>query len=1175
MQFSDQNYSIFSCSILNALEIDFEPPLPAKERLIEVDDDEEIIELDSNPNKFYRCKRCHKSFLDLTSFLLTCNHHIPGFQKLLYSIQRNETLKKSQKQGKISNQVIIAHRNDRKIPNEHQELLVCDWCGVSFGLRLSLRSHFKVHLNKLVQCQYCDGKFTRKKTLMRHISVIHEGGDKELKTFGNDRQAVNCIFCDRPFESINNLRMHENSHYSNQFQCPSCDVICKSEQILKKHQRKHLGLKHPCEICGALLNSLDSLRGHIKSMHTGTKYRCGVCGVEYKHRGNYNDHIAGHLDPASKICKICNFEWDSRRSCVEHTRKKHPEIKLDYAMPKVDPTDGEKMKILKLLIDALPRHNGKPNHLEVCMKGVCGTFNGTGLVKKKRIQGSKKVKSQEKSKDEQKLTDIHSTNQDHKMPTNSNKIPNSNVRKSSRIRERKDKKTQCTEIAENSNSPIITHKKLISGPKPNKKVKSNENQSQQIDDRALTEENRIFAPKKDTSFEEYDPNYDYTASEDIFANDFLEETGISNSPEISKSDSRPLKSGETLCLVCHQPTKAIKTHLEHYHSDPLLDRVCRICQKVAMCKRDLKEHVKLEHRKQFSAYQVEMMQKKYEIPKNLPQELYCVYCPAKFLSSNHLKFHIEILHSGRELILDRYDDGSTGVLCKICMKSYPSQDRKFLKRHVTSNHGHSLVDCVCFLCGECFTVKNYSKLHLKKQHDGMSVESYMKSCNKKIEKFKEENPEFQCDDCNHSFQDLSDLNFHREVCHDIKIEENEGDSIQKEEDKASVTFALKKEFEFGQILEFKCPVCPKTFTKQEVFDKHKEQHDFGLLYCAECKKHFSGISQKREHDAYRHGIGRKNYICDHCGEKMPRRKALLPHFQLKCPGFTERPKLKWDCFELRKLKKEEKEMKMIKLKKESYDRTNKRNNSKKRTVFPFSHGNAKRMCEICAKICCNDYRLMEHGRKEHGIIFPQYEELYRQDCQQKTCEDCGKVFSQLGHYIEHKKIHSINFVTCKTCGIVVKGQKTLARHELIHKPKSFKCDLCDMMFHQKRTMTVHKQEKHGSQQYKCKYCPLEFKYKATLHEHIKAHEVPNFLKCEICNKDYATRGCLRSHRKRIHPEIYGNIGSKSRHQRPQSWNQYLMQMEDEPITEIVEITGNENEIVKFNVEFLHENEEIV
>lgn len=727
-------------------------------------------------------------------------------------------------------------------------------------------------------------------------------------------------------------------------------------------------------------------------MHTGSRYRCGVCGVEYKHRGNFNDHIAGHLDPSSKVCAICNYEWDARRSCLEHKKKKHPEMKLDYTLPKVDPADGETMKMLRKLIDALPRHNGKPNHLEVCMMGVAGAFQGMGLVKKRRITGRRFRKKVKVEQDQTKKEVLEE--QPDEIPietrvldeTRPNQIPVSDVRKSSRIRERNARKDDKP-----TKAPSGVKVKAI--PKFKAEVKEEtlpESPNGDLDIEQ-TDDNRSYAPRKDPALEEYDPNYDYTASEDIFVNDFLQEMDMYDpdfdpkSPRFVRNVKsrvqtpgndlpRPLKPGETLCRICIQPTRAIKTHLEHYHSDSLLDRVCRVCQKVAMCKRDLKEHVKGVHKKQFSAYQLELMQKKYALPENLPPELYCLYCPAKFLSRDHLKFHIEILHPGKDLILDRYDNGSTGVSCKLCQKTYPSQNINFLKRHVSSSHGHRLVDCICFLCGEVFVVKNYIKLHLKRAHEDMTIDSYMEKCGTKIDAFRKENPEYQCSDCNHSYMDADDLSYHREVCHNQTVQDVAAHVNDNPLPVPSKPLFSLPDLHFGQILDYKCLICAKIFQKQEIYEKHKEQHDFGLLYCPICDKHFTGLSQRREHDAYKHGIGRKKYTCDNCGEKITRRKALVAHFQLKCSAFKERPQLKWYCAELKQRKKEAKEMKMLGLHQQNEGQKRK---GGKKGLFPFSHGTEKRMCDICAKICCNDYRLMEHGRKVHLIIFPQYEELYR------------------------------------------------------------------------------------------------------------------------------------------------------------------------------------------------------
>lgn len=173
---SDSYQTIFSIDVLEAVGIDFEPPLPANERLIEMDD-EEIIELDVDSTNTYRCLRCHKTFPEVFSFMYVCKGHVPAFHKVLYETQKVEKV--------IKRKPPATMRVDaREVIRKNERGYTCDWCGMCFGLRMSLKAHFNVHQNRLERCQYCDGKFSRRKTLRRHVSVVHHGGDKELRSNG-------------------------------------------------------------------------------------------------------------------------------------------------------------------------------------------------------------------------------------------------------------------------------------------------------------------------------------------------------------------------------------------------------------------------------------------------------------------------------------------------------------------------------------------------------------------------------------------------------------------------------------------------------------------------------------------------------------------------------------------------------------------------------------------------------------------------------------------------------------------------------------------------------------------------------------------------------------------------------------------------------------------------------
>lgn len=467
-------------------------------------------------------------------------------------------------------------------------------------------------------------------------------------------------------------------------------------------------------------------------------------------------------------------------------------------------------------------------------------------------------------------------------------------------------------------------------------------------DNSMTIQDHINQDGDVDSFIEYETFQDYSQTDVIFEENFQvqsmtqpepddEELPLKKSSRSKTGRSKP-KKHETMCQICNQSSTNIKIHLKLYHSDCLLDRICRICQKIAMCKRDLKEHVRIVHRKQFPAYQLELMQKRHPLCVELPTELYCFYCPAKFLEESHLKFHHEIMHANNE-IPHRMSQQNIGVDCKLCGKSFPSQGMRFLKKHINSNHGHSLADCICFICGAVFVVKNFIKLHLERHHEGLTVKDYHEKCSTKIDKFKKENPEYSCDKCNHWYVDIGDLQYHRQIMHEV---------IETVSDPVVLpTSPVQRTFDFGEIIEYKCHDCQKTFFKKDVFEKHRQQHDFGLLYCQICAKNFTGIAQKREHDAYKHGLGRKPFMCDHCGAKITRRKALVAHFQLDCPAFDERPHLKWNCAAMRQQKRE------LKVQKNGLELRKKRDRSKRieenEQALKLSHGSEKKMCDLCGK----------------------------------------------------------------------------------------------------------------------------------------------------------------------------------------------------------------------------------
>ena len=103
------------------------------------------------------------------------------------------------------------------------------------------------------QCDQCDGKFTKKDSLIRHIQNIHEGV---------------------------------------KYACNQCEHQASSQGSLTNHIRiKHEGVKYVCNHCDQQLTSQGNLTLHIKSKHEGVKYACNLCDYQATYQRGLQRHI--------------------------------------------------------------------------------------------------------------------------------------------------------------------------------------------------------------------------------------------------------------------------------------------------------------------------------------------------------------------------------------------------------------------------------------------------------------------------------------------------------------------------------------------------------------------------------------------------------------------------------------------------------------------------------------------------------------------------------------------------------------------------------------------------------------------------------------------------------------------------------------------------------------------
>ena len=135
------------------------------------------------------------------------------------------------------------------------------------------------------QCDQCDGKFTKKDSLIRHIQNIHEGV---------------------------------------KYACNQCEHQASSQGSLTNHIRiKHEGVKYVCNHCDQQLTSQGNLTLHIKSKHEGVRFECNQCDQQFTQEASLTIHIKSKHEGIKYDCDQCNYQFNSKDSLNMHKKSKH------------------------------------------------------------------------------------------------------------------------------------------------------------------------------------------------------------------------------------------------------------------------------------------------------------------------------------------------------------------------------------------------------------------------------------------------------------------------------------------------------------------------------------------------------------------------------------------------------------------------------------------------------------------------------------------------------------------------------------------------------------------------------------------------------------------------------------------------------------------------------------
>ena len=248
----------------------------------------------------------------------------------------------------------------------------CRFCQQSYQEVLQFLDHFETHMNQEEQkqnkhqsstCKEIEDqiqnegakrpKFIDQVTNTRLedeeiILPIYEKDSDSLKNSSqNERLAIHCEKCDKPFSTKGNLKLHIKTVHD-KVKCHTCDLCLRAfglKGVLQRHVKTvHDKVKpHKCDLCLKAFGQKCDLQKHIKTVHEEVKsYKC---------------------DLKPYICKICDKRFGNVVHFKIHVKTVHKRIK-DFDCKACDKSFGEK-GTLKRHVKAI-HENGKTLKCESC-----------------------------------------------------------------------------------------------------------------------------------------------------------------------------------------------------------------------------------------------------------------------------------------------------------------------------------------------------------------------------------------------------------------------------------------------------------------------------------------------------------------------------------------------------------------------------------------------------------------------------------------------------------------------------------------------------------------------------------------------------------------------------------------------------------------------------------------
>lgn len=280
-----------------------------------------------------------------------------------------------------------------------------------------------------------------------------------------------------------------------------------------------------------------------------------------------------------------------------------------------------------------------------------------------------------------------------------------------------------------------------------------------------------------------------------------------------------------------------------------------------------------------------------------------------------------------------------------------------------------------------------------------------------------------------------------------------------------------------KMLPFKCEICQKTCTSDEILQAHLDVHNrLKPFKCSICEKMFS-TDQSLQRHLQRHSVPRP-YKCPECEKFFSRKQELQIHVQVHA---VDKP---YNCDICEK-------------------------------AFAYKHvfkmhltqhtGLKLYQCDICEK------------RFSRKCYLKVHHQLHIEDKPYK-CNICESTFTYESNLRTHHEVHTKSKTfKCNVCEKTFSRNENLKRHQAMHAgAKLYECNMCDKTFSRKDHLQNHHQIHAENKLYRCNVCEKSFSRNDNLKRHFKVHKRVKPLICKLCQKVFFKKCHLKVHLQQVH-----------------------------------------------------------